>query len=405
MYLTLLRAPGAARLALAALVGRLPLGMQALALILLARDATGSYGAAGAVAASAALATAAFGIVQGRAVDRLGQTRVLLACTGVYAASLVALVAAAHAGAGVVALAALAALSGASLPPLSACMRALWPCLAGSAAPGPAPAGREARDRAALIEAAYSLESILQEGFYIAGPLIVGALVAAASPAAAVLTMAGLSLSGTVLFATSPLSRAVPGGRRTGSRTGALASAGLRTLVLATVPVGLAFGALEVALPAFAEDQGNRAAAGLLFATWGVGSVVGGLWYGTRRWRRSPGERLPLAAMGLALGFLPLLLAGSTGAMAALLPLAGLAIAPTFTTSYTLIAGLAPPGTETEAFQLATSAVIVGVSLGNAAAGAIVDGAGVDATLLAAAGAGALAASVAAAGRGTLRPG
>ena len=63
---------------------------------------------------------------------------------------------------------------------------------------------------------------------------------------------------------------------------GALRSPGMRTIVAATVPLGFAVGATEVTMTAFAEDHGARAAAGVLLAVWAVGSGLGGLTYGGR---------------------------------------------------------------------------------------------------------------------------
>ena len=61
--------------------------------------------------------------------------------------------------------------------------------------------------------------------------------------------------------------------------------------MLVTLPMGFCFGAMEVTLPAFAEDHGHRALAGVLVATWSFGSAVGGLAYGARSWPGSPGKR------------------------------------------------------------------------------------------------------------------
>ena len=52
------------------------------------------------------------------------------------------------------------------------------------------------------------------------------------------------------------------GGRRRSGGLGALAVPGIRTLVATMLPVGFAFGALEVALPAFADAEGRPGAGG-----------------------------------------------------------------------------------------------------------------------------------------------
>jgi hypothetical protein len=63
---------------------------------------------------------------------------------------------------------------------------------------------------------------------------------------------------------------------------GALRSRGLQTIVIAMLPVGFAFGSIEVMLPAFADAEGSRQFAGVLIAIWSVGSAVGGILYGAR---------------------------------------------------------------------------------------------------------------------------
>ena len=365
-YLTLLRLPGAARLAFAALVGRIPLGMVPLAYILLLRAVGQSYAVAGSVAAAVAIAGGLAAIPQGRLVDRLGQPRVLVAFAVVNAAAILGLLLAARAGAPPGVLIAIGVLDGLSLPPLSASMRALWPVLT---------RGDE------RLEQAFALEAVLTESFFIAGPVIVGLVVLVASPDAAVVTAAVLTLLGTILFATSRVSRGQRGGTSSAGQLGALGAPGLRTLALALLPLGVAFGAIEVAIPAFAEDHGSRTAAGLLLACWGFGSMLGGLWYGTRRWRGAAERRLPVLLAILAVAVAPLALADSIPAMAALLLLAGAPIAPMATTAYLLVDALAPPGTLTEAFTVTTTAGIAGAALGNGAAGALVESAGPSWTL------------------------
>jgi predicted MFS family arabinose efflux permease len=378
-YLALLRLPGAARLVVAALVGRLPLAMVPLAAILLLRSEHRSFAVAGGVAAAEAIGAGVAAIPQGRLVDRLGQQRVLLSFAAVYASATIALLVAARAGAAPALLVALGALIGASIPPLSASMRVLWPVLTG---------GDD-------VETAFALEAVLQEAFWITGPLLVGALAAFASPAAALLTAAALALAGTTAFATAPLSRAQRGGSSGAGRLGALAAPGLRTIMLALLPFGMAAGAVEVTLPAFAEDHGSRALAGVFIALLGVGSMAAGLWYGHRRFG-GPIERRYAAVLALfALAIAPLTLPASNGAMAVAAVIAGIPFAPVFSTTFTLIERLAPPGALTESYTLFTTAIVFGVAAGNAAGGALVEPLGTRWTFAAAAGVAALAPLVA----------
>ena len=92
---------------------------------------------------------------------------------------------------------------------------------------------------------------------------------------------------------------------------GALSSPGLRTLVAALMITAVALGVLEICIPAFAEEYGSRSDSGWLFALWALGSLMGGLWYGARRWRSGTRRRFFFVSSILALGLAPLPLAGS----------------------------------------------------------------------------------------------
>ena len=78
-YLDFLRRPYAFRLLGGTLLGRLPNGMGALAIVLFVRSHGGGYSLAGVLSALYGLAMAAGQPVLGRAMDRFGQPRILTA--------------------------------------------------------------------------------------------------------------------------------------------------------------------------------------------------------------------------------------------------------------------------------------------------------------------------------------
>jgi hypothetical protein len=90
--------------------------------------------------------------------------------------------------------------------------------------------------------------------------------------------------------------------------------------------------------------------------------------------------------------------------MAVLVLVAGLPIAPLIATRNELAGAVALPGSETEAFTWPLTALVSGVSLGAAAAGALADGPGWHAAVGAAVLASAIGALVAVTRRGTLSP-
>jgi MFS family permease len=152
----------------------------------------------------------------------------------------------------------------------------------------------------------------------------------------------------------------------------------MRTLVLIGAITAISFGALEVALPAFAEAEGTRNAVGPLITAWSLGSLVGGLWYGGRSWRAPLERRLLILLALLGLGAAPLAFAPSIGAMAAFLLLTGLALAPLATTEYALVDAVAPPGTSTEAYSWQIVATVTGAAAGSILAGLLVERVSVD---------------------------
>jgi predicted MFS family arabinose efflux permease len=139
------------------------------------------------------------------------------------------------------------------------------------------------------------------------------------------------------------------------------------------VPTGIAFGVLEVAMPAFAVEQGHSAGlAGILLSAMAVGSLVGGLWYGARHWSGPIVTRFIGLEILFTLALLPLLLADSIGSMILLMGIAGLALAPTAAAGYLVVDHIAPPGTVTEATTWVMTANVAGGALGAALGGVVV---------------------------------
>jgi MFS family permease len=362
-YLDVLRIPGVARLAAFTVLGRMSFGILPLSIVLLMREEHYEYGQIGLVLAAEALAVGVTAAPVGRLMDRIGHTRVLLVAGTITSIAIVATTVAILSDAATGLLVALSALQGATVPPISPRMRSLWARLMPD-------------DR---LESAYALDAIQLELVFVLGPLIAAGLAGALTPAAGMLLCAVLYVGASLGFATAPAGRAaglVEDVVRT--RAGALASAGLRTLVLAAAVTAVAFGALEVALPAFAEQEGSREAAGPLITMWSIGSLIGGLWYGARTWRGPAERRLIVLTALLVLGAAPLAFADSIAVMLVLLFATGLALAPMATVQYGLVARLAPAGTATEAYAWQIVANVVGSGGGAALAGVLAEQAGVE---------------------------
>jgi MFS family permease len=388
-YLEVLRTPGVARVAVFATTGRLPFAIVPLSVVLLMREEGYAYGEIGLVVGAEALAVGLTAAFVGRLVDRVGMSRVVLTTGAVTTLALCAETVAILSGAATGLLVAVGALHGATIPPISASMRSLWARLVPEE----------------TLESAFAFDAIQLELVFVAGPLIAAGLATAISPAAGMLLCTGFYLAAAVGFATAPAARAAQGdGQMDRTRAGALRAPGMRTLVLVGATMAISFGALEVALPAFAEREGSRNAVGPLITLWSLGSLVGGLWYGARSWRTPLERRFVILLALLGLGSAPLVFAPSIAAMGALLLLTGLALAPLATTEYALIDVLAPPGTETEAYSWQIVATVMGAAAGSIAAGLLAEHASVEWALATAAFACMGGFVVALAGRSTLRP-
>jgi MFS family permease len=375
-----------------AVLARMPLGINALAVVLLLRHEGYSYGVAGAAAGAIAIGVGASGPYISRLIDRNGQREVLAPLAIAHAIGLAVIVAVAlgHAPVGVIVAASLAA--GIAFPPIGTVMRPLWP--------------RLLADRPELLTTAFALDAAIVELSFVSGPLVTAGIVAVASPAPALGVSAVSSVIGTLALTSMPPSRAFrPSGNDAPRHLlGALQSSGVRTLVAATLPVGFCFGAVEVTFPAFCEDVATRSTAGLLLATWSFGSGVGGILYGARHWTLPAFRRYPRCAVALPLGFLPLALPGSVASMAPLAFVSGLSIAPLISTASHVVGEIAPEGSVTEAYSWPITALVIGISLGNAAAGAIAGSAGWRESFVIAACAALLGAAIAVTQRRTLQP-
>jgi predicted MFS family arabinose efflux permease len=209
------------------------------------------------------------------------------------------------------------------------------------------------------------------------GPLLVAAVVAAGTPALAVMLAAAISLVGTVWFATAPATSHWQVKRSGGRRGSAITNPGLRIVLATTALMGFGIGAVEVGLPALAVHAGSRAAAGILLGLWSIGTMVGGLAYGTRGWRSPMTARYPALLLIVAITTAPLILARSLPAAIPLSLLAGVGYAPMLACQYSLVGALTARDVATEAFAWSSSALIAGLAAGNAIAGPLVQPGGI----------------------------
>jgi MFS family permease len=367
--------PSAPTLLVAGFAGRLPSAMVPLALLLMVQQSSGSYAVAGLASATLGISIAAMAPVLGRLADRRGPRPVLLVQAALYPVLLGLLLAVVLGGAPAAAVVAASAAAGAATPLVSGTVRALW-----------------TRVDPAVRPTAYALDATATEMVFVLGPTLVAALAVVAGPAVAIGTAGVLAVGGAVGIATSGALRAwVPAGAE--ARRGLFATVlapGMPRVLASGSALMLGFGALEVAVPAFAEAAGSPGLSGVLLAVWSLGSVAGGLWFGARVVSASLPRQYRWGLLGVTIGLAPLAAVSSPWLLGALLFLGGTAIAPTLTVQNSLVGSIAPPHATTEAFTWLSTIAFGASAVGAAVGGALIESsAGTSgAMVLAAAGAG-----------------
>ncbi len=387
-YRALLRTPGALRFAVPGVVGRMPMGMLSLGIVLLVVQVTGRYGIAGVVAATGAVSYVLVAPQVARLVDRYGQRRVLRPLTLVFGLSATALVMCALHHAPIWTLLLTGGMTRASMPALGSMVRARW---------------SHALDGSPLLHAAFSLEAIADELIFITGPIIVVVLVTEVQPVFGVAVTVGLGVVGVLLFTAQRRTEPVTSGAARVKGT-ALRTPGLRVLMGMHACLGAMFTSVDLATVAFAQAHGGKALAGPVLGGYGLGSAIGGLWYSTRRWRAPLPNRLLIALATTVLPVSSFFLVPSIWWMFGAIFVAGLGISATLISSYSIAESIVPTQYRTEGLTWLTTASSTGVAIGAPLAGHLVDshGAAVGYLFAFAAGLGALI-FIASRRRGSLR--
>lgn len=367
-YLGVWRIPGAPMLLLTGILGRLGIGMTPLALLLVIEQVTGRYSLAAVAGAIYALSGAALSPVAGRIADRIGPTPVLVGTAVAHPFALLALLWSARSDAGSLALVFVASgVAGATYPPLTAAIRGAWNDLTSPAS-----------GRWHLRNTALAAETTLFEIVFVLGPLLVAGFILFADAGAALIGAAVVTLVGTMAVALGRVMRGWqphPREHRT-TGLGPLRVSGFPALLLCVATLGIAFGAAGVTVPAFASaytSDDPDSLAGVLLAVWGVGSAVGGFWFGVRKPARNMTRQFSLLLGAVAASFAVFAVMPTPVALGTALVIGGATIAPALTLENTLVGRVAPTSMLNEAYTWVVTMSVGASAAGGAVAGLIVD--------------------------------
>jgi MFS family permease len=356
-YAEIFRAPGAKGFAAAGFLARMPIAMAPIGIVAMLSQTHREYWLAGAVSAVYALANALISPQISRAVDRFGQSRVLLPTTAIAVAAFALLMLAANRSWPVWTLFA-SALSAALMPSFPAMVRARWSELF--------------RDRPEL-NTAFAFESAADELVYIAGASLSVGLSVALFPEAGLLASTVLLALGTAAFiaqrSTEPrvkISTEVSGGSAIWQRP-------VQIITLALVFVGATFATAEVSAVAITQHLGQPGAASFVIGVYAVGSFVVGLAVGALNLKMALQRQLAIALTVLAVTAWPLPFVNTVPMLALAVFVSGIAISPTFITAFGLIEQRVPAAMLTEGITWVMTGIGIGMALGSFVSGWVVD--------------------------------
>ena len=348
VYRGILSKPGAAAFASAGLLSRLPIAMFNLSMILMVQIQYDDWAMAGRVAAIGTFVWALQTVPTSRLVDRVGQRRAMIPLTAMFVigVSMAIWTAMTHGPEWLLALsAALASISG----PLGSLTRARWSHILHS-------------DRE--IQTAFALEGALDEVLFIGGPALATILATAVwAPLGLIVCTVGMLTGITILLAqksTEPPRRSATGGSSLGFR---IPAAVIAVSLIATA-IGAMFGAFDISAVAFAAEHGLKSVSGLILAILSIGSLLGGLYYGSRHWRMPLWKRTVVFSAFLAAGFLALGVAPNLLVFSIIGFFAGATIAPTMTNVDNVVQRVVARDQITEGMAWVRIGIGVGVALG-----------------------------------------
>ncbi len=357
-YRPLFAIPGAVRFLAASALSRVGGAMFGIAIIVMIATRRDSYGLAGAVSAGGIVVLAVAGPIIGRLVDKRGQRRASMPFILLTFVAGLVTVGLSAGGAPAWTLFVGYAVSS-ILPEMGPMSRARWAYLL--------------RDEPDALHAAMSLEQVVEEGAFVLGPVL-GVLAATMLfPEAGLLFAYVIFTVGSLLFLAERRSEPplVPHDERPHGL--AIQRPGLAAVAGAMFMVGGVLGGNEVVAVAVAGEAGRTGMASVILGAFALGSALSAIIFGTRRFSGSIAKRFVWCALAMFVLEVPVLLIDSLWGLAAMMLVAGSAMAPTLITGMTLVQHLVPAAFLTEGMAVVITGLLVGLASGTALSGILVD--------------------------------
>ena len=267
-YKELLAMPNVLILAISAFPARLAYSMIALGIFFKTEQTTGSVAAAGLAIGLNSLAGSLTAGVRGSVMDRWGQKWPLRILVPSYAAMILAL----NTMQSKETLLITAFVLGATAPPINLSVRPLWKDIVPEN----------------FLRTAYALDSSMMSFTSVIGPVVITTLALSSHPALGLgVTAALMLIGGTALALTSVSRNWIPEKKEKGQQR-LWRDKAIQLLMFEGCFIGFGWGVFDVAVPAFATQEGVAHRVAWIFAAFGVANVIGGLLGGLVSKRLAP---------------------------------------------------------------------------------------------------------------------
>jgi MFS family permease len=369
-YTTLFRTPGAMKFSIPALIGRMPISMDSLALIFIVVSVRNSYALAGALSAVASIVISLSTPYWSRVSDRIGQSKMLLRVVPLKLAGLTIFIILVINKAPVwtwfvsIILAELSSINTGGL------VRRRWLHVL---SPDKSTMAEDEQDKH-LVNTAYSYEALMDEVVFIVGPITATACATSIAPAAGLIAGMIFLAIGMPLFAMQKATEPPPSPVRIKDpHPPVIGLPIVRAIALATTFTGGFFGAIAIVVVGFSQSNGHKAQSGLLLAVWASGSAVMAVINGLIKWKMSTASRFLIFLISLTLLSIPFIFVHSLLWLGIALFFNGFAIAPLIVNAYSVVQDAVPSEQITESFTWVVAGMPFGGAVSSALAGWVID--------------------------------
>jgi MFS family permease len=256
-YKELFSFPQVISLGIAAFPARLAYGMIGLGIFFKAEQSTGSFAIAGFAIGLNSLAGAVTAGIRGSVMDRWGQKWPLRILVPGYTIMILTLNQMDTARSILIT----AFILGISAPPINLSVRPLWKDIVPPT----------------YLRTAYAFDSAMMSSTSVLGPVVVTSLALSSRPYLALDVVAGLMLMGGTALALTSVSRNWVPEKKVKGQERLLQNRAIQLLMFEGCFIGFGWGVFDVAVPAFATQEGVPQRVAWIFASFGIATVIGGL--------------------------------------------------------------------------------------------------------------------------------